>query len=79
MDPQKTPYWTSDNLAWAKEWYGADNVPANLRGNVLIFHFVDFQPSITYNMKAAILGGFHVVLQYYEPVPIITGNHRCSQ
>ncbi|MEK4365826.1 hypothetical protein MKX68_25630 [Paenibacillus sp. FSL M8-0212] len=35
-DPQNTPYWTSDNLAWAKAWYGADNVPANLRGNVLI-------------------------------------------
>ncbi|MDN4602873.1 hypothetical protein P5G61_16665 [Paenibacillus sp. F6_3S_P_1C] len=35
-DPQNTPYWTSDNLAWAKAWYGADNVPANFRGNVLI-------------------------------------------
>lgn len=35
-DNQGTPYWTSDNKAWATAWYGADNVPVNLRGNVLI-------------------------------------------
>ncbi|MFE6076250.1 hypothetical protein ACFVQB_17365 [Paenibacillus sp. NPDC057886] len=36
QDPQNTPYWTSDNKAWSTAWYGADNVPPNLRGNVLI-------------------------------------------
>lgn len=35
-DSQNTPYWMSDNLGWAKAAYGESNVPANLRGNVLI-------------------------------------------
>ncbi|MDQ0658313.1 hypothetical protein [Paenibacillus sp. W2I17] len=35
-DYSNTPYWTSDNQAWANAWYGPGNVPENLVGDLLI-------------------------------------------
>lgn len=49
MDVNNTPYWTSDNDAWANAWYGPNNVPANLRGDLLIVQ--DDGNLVLYNTK----------------------------
>ncbi|PQP84747.1 hypothetical protein C0Q44_09525 [Paenibacillus sp. PCH8] len=35
-DIKNTPYWTSDNKAWATAWYGQGNEPENLKGDLLL-------------------------------------------
>ncbi|WP_440113645.1 hypothetical protein [Paenibacillus sp. QZ-Y1] len=58
MDWNNTPYWTSDNNAWANAWYGQGNVPVNLVGDLLIVQ--DDGNLVLYNTKNLSIGWYPV-------------------
>ncbi|ETT63273.1 hypothetical protein C173_23297 [Paenibacillus sp. FSL R7-277] len=58
MDWNNTPFWTSDNNAWATAWYGQGNVPVNLVGDLLIVQ--DDGNLVLYNTKNVGLGWYPV-------------------
>ncbi|GGF91102.1 hypothetical protein GCM10010912_40210 [Paenibacillus albidus] len=58
MDAYNTPYWTSDNSAWANAWYGQGNVPVNLVGDLLIVQ--NDGNLVLYNTKNVGIGWYPV-------------------